>query len=312
MNLYSIQGRAVGEIIVQTRVKEGGYGTGADKISGQIPLQWSNFISRQKLVFLAGVTKERDLWSHALCPQIGKKFEIAGPHSLNLPVSNLEAFGLIKKIQSDNRVGSLMVDFNSGSRVRFNGVASTYSGAIHIDCAQSFRNCKKYVHKINIQRHETRSQKKIIRGQSMDSNISAWVATSFCFFLSTFSDSGGVDISYRGGKPGFVKVSNNEMSWFDYRGNSYYMSLGNLEVNKTCGLLFIDWASGNSLHVNGQAQVEWEKESDLPGLRKIRFTMKNYVIHENFLPVCGSLEFFGKSLSTSSILDHSKNRKVEK
>lgn len=37
-----------------------------------------------------------------------------------------------------------------------------------------------------------------------------------------------------------------------------FNSLGNLSVNPSCGLLFIDFASGAFLQITGKGRIEWE------------------------------------------------------
>ncbi len=66
----------------------------------------------------------------------------------------------------------------------------------------------------------------------------------------------GLDISHRGGLPGFVVVENNRRLTFpDYRGNFFFNTLGNLRLDSRCGLLFVDLASGASLQLAGRGHV---------------------------------------------------------
>lgn len=76
------------------------------------------------------------------------------------------------------------------------------------------------------------------------------------FFLATAHD-GTVDCSYKGGLPGFVRVTRaSTLEFPDYDGNSMYKSLGNLLKSPSVGLLFIrfDGRRGR-LRVNGQARL---------------------------------------------------------
>jgi hypothetical protein len=41
----------------------------------------------------------------------------------------------------------------------------------------------------------------------------------------------------------------------DFTGNSFFNTLGNLQVNPVAGLLFVDFASGDVLQVAGRAEV---------------------------------------------------------
>jgi len=53
-------------------------------------------------------------------------------------------------------------------------------------------------------------------------------------------------------------ISDREIMWADYRGNNLFMSLGNLIVNRNCGLLFIDFETGAALQLTGKAEVVWD------------------------------------------------------
>src|SRR5882724_487811 len=62
------------------------------------------------------------------------------------------------------------------------------------------------------------------------------------FFLATADAKGRPDCSYKGGMPGFVRVTGpSELAFPDYDGNGMFKSLGNLRVNPQVGLLFIDF-----------------------------------------------------------------------
>lgn len=82
------------------------------------------------------------------------------------------------------------------------------------------------------------------------------IESQFMFFLATSDDEGRLDCSYRGGHPGFVKVVDGRTLLFpDYNGNGSYMSLGNLLVNSSVGMLFIDFETQRRLRVNGHAEI---------------------------------------------------------
>ena len=67
----------------------------------------------------------------------------------------------------------------------------------------------------------------------------------------------GPDCSFKGGPPGFVRVTaGDELAFPDYDGNGMFKSLGNVLVNPSVGLLFIDMhGKPRRLRVNGEARV---------------------------------------------------------
>lgn len=85
----------------------------------------------------------------------------------------------------------------------------------------------------------------------------AFFETTPYFFLATADAEGRPDCSFKGGMPGFVRLSGpDELVFPDYDGNGMFKSLGNILANPNVGLLFI------ALHgrpqrrrVNGKATV---------------------------------------------------------
>ena len=77
------------------------------------------------------------------------------------------------------------------------------------------------------------------------------------FFIATANAEGRPDCSFKGGLPGFVRVTGaNELAFPDYDGNGMFKSLGNLLVNPNVGLLFIALHDKpKRLRVNGSARV---------------------------------------------------------
>lgn len=81
------------------------------------------------------------------------------------------------------------------------------------------------------------------------------------FFLATADAQGQPDCSYKGGDPGFVRItSDNELAFPSYDGNGMFRSLGNVLVNAAVGLLFIDFESPKRLRVNGRATIAEDDE----------------------------------------------------
>jgi predicted pyridoxine 5'-phosphate oxidase superfamily flavin-nucleotide-binding protein len=76
------------------------------------------------------------------------------------------------------------------------------------------------------------------------------------FFLATADAEGRPDCSYKGGEPGFVRVTgDDELAFPSYDGNGMFRSLGNVLVNPAVALLFVDFERPNRLRVNGRAFI---------------------------------------------------------
>lgn len=85
----------------------------------------------------------------------------------------------------------------------------------------------------------------------------AFIESMPYFFLATADAAGRPDCSFKGGMPGFVRVTGpSEVAFPDYDGNGMFKSLGNMLVNPGVGLLFIAMhGKPQRLRVNGEATV---------------------------------------------------------
>jgi predicted pyridoxine 5'-phosphate oxidase superfamily flavin-nucleotide-binding protein len=85
----------------------------------------------------------------------------------------------------------------------------------------------------------------------------AFIEGAVYFFLATADDEGRPDCSFKGGMPGFVRVTAPaELAFPDFDGNGMFKSLGNILVNPHVGLLFIAMHDKpRRLRINGTATV---------------------------------------------------------
>jgi uncharacterized protein len=84
-----------------------------------------------------------------------------------------------------------------------------------------------------------------------------FIESAAFFLLATADSKGQPDCSFKGGMPGFVRVTGkDELAFSDYDGNGMFRSLGNIRVNPSVGPLFI--AMGDQprrLRANGTARI---------------------------------------------------------
>jgi hypothetical protein len=100
-----------------------------------------------------------------------------------------------------------------------------------------------------------RLDEKLAR-QDFSDEDRAFIESRPLFFLATADGEGRPDCSYKGGAPGFVRVTGKaELAFPSYDGNGMFRSLGNLFVNPAVALLFIDFERPSRLRVNGSASV---------------------------------------------------------
>ncbi|MFN8526804.1 MAG: pyridoxamine 5'-phosphate oxidase family protein [Chloroflexota bacterium] len=99
-----------------------------------------------------------------------------------------------------------------------------------------------------------------------------FIQRCFIFFLATADADGRPDVSYKGGLPGFVRVTGPAALAFpDYDGNGQFRSLGNITVNPHVGLIFMDFQAQRRKRVKGQATVHFEDPllAEFPGAQAI-------------------------------------------
>ena len=101
-----------------------------------------------------------------------------------------------------------------------------------------------------------RLEEKLARTQ-FTADDTAFIGSAIYFFVATADAQGRPDCSFKGGAPGFVRVTGpSELAFPDYDGNGMFKSLGNLLVNPQVGLLFIAMHDKpKRLRVNGTASV---------------------------------------------------------
>jgi ferredoxin-NADP reductase len=93
----------------------------------------------------------------------------------------------------------------------------------------------------------------------------AFLARADTFFIASANmadDAGfarGVDVSHRGGAPGFVHIDDAAtLTTPDFTGNKFFNTIGNLLHDPRAGLLFIDFASGDLLYLAVRSEIIWQ------------------------------------------------------
>jgi predicted pyridoxine 5'-phosphate oxidase superfamily flavin-nucleotide-binding protein len=104
------------------------------------------------------------------------------------------------------------------------------------------------------------------------------------FFLATADAEGHPSCSFKGGDPGFVRVTGEaELLFPCYDGNGMFLSMGNASENPHVGMLFIDFESPKRLRVNGTARLE-PAQAATPGFSEAQFVIR--VTASQIFPNC--------------------------
>jgi len=162
------------------------------------------------------------------------------------------------------KLGVLGLEPPTRRRNRMNGaVIENDADGFTVAVAQSFGNCPKYIQARPWQM-ASRKPGPLEQGQGLDARwLPLALRADTLFIASQHGDplAGGVDVSHRGGTPGFVSLGADGRLWLpDYRGNSMFNTLGNLLHEPRCGLLFIDFESGDLLQLEARAELYWPQD----------------------------------------------------
>lgn len=172
--------------------------------------------------------------------------------------------GLVRGAQ----IALLGIEPHTGRRNRMNGVVEEMDASgFTVAVLQSFGNCPKYIQaREPLFVDESRTGLPVRRIDVLDAAARRMMANADTFFIATAHPSAGdgatshgVDVSHRGGRPGFVRVSDDgALTVPDFIGNSFFNTLGNIAVNPRAGLLFIDFDTGDLLQLAVTAEVIWD------------------------------------------------------
>nr|WP_087573551.1 pyridoxamine 5'-phosphate oxidase family protein [Sphingomonas sp. CDS-1] len=159
-------------------------------------------------------------------------------------------------------IGLLGIEMHTRRRNRMNGVVTAAGNGYRVDVDQSFGNCPRYIQLRDFVFAHEPSQPfngPIERLDAIDAEARALIAGADAFFVASYADREDrrqVDVSHRGGRAGFVRVSDDGMLTIpDFDGNLFFATLGNILLNGRAGLLFVDYETGDVLQMTGDSEL---------------------------------------------------------
>ncbi|MEV6521614.1 pyridoxamine 5'-phosphate oxidase family protein [Longispora sp. NPDC051575] len=262
--------RHAGERAVQSRAGFGGHELGSATVGAQIPPIAAEFLRRQPMVVLGAADDDGAVWATMLTGQAGfvtaldeRTVAVADQPRPGHPLGGL--------FDRERAVGLLAIEPGTRRRMRINGQAQATGTGLVVRTDQVYANCPKYI--------QTREPSpapgapgEVRVTSALTGPQRALIGAADTFFVATYAAGLGADASHRGGNPGFVQVTGpDRLTWPEYVGNRMFMTLGNLELDPRCGLLFPDWESGDLLHVTGRAVVSEDPErvAAVPGAQRL-------------------------------------------
>lgn len=227
-----------------------------------MPDQHRDFYKRIPFVVAATVDDAGDVWPTILTGQPGF-ISSASPRSLTIAAKPTSVDPAAAGARAGAAIGLLGIELHTRRRNRMNGVIAHASDALlDVEVDQAFGNCPQYIQLRDFRfaddRHSLEPE-HVEEARHLTGEAHAIISTADTFFVGSYVDRDGqrqVDASHRGGRPGFVRIDDDGLLTIpDFSGNFHFNTLGNFVVNPRAGLLFIDFETGDILHIAGTACV---------------------------------------------------------
>jgi predicted pyridoxine 5'-phosphate oxidase superfamily flavin-nucleotide-binding protein len=281
-----------GERRLQQRVGLQRSDWGTAGTTADIPPVAAQFLASQRLVAVSAVDDAGRLWASVLSGPAGF-IEATGATVVRSRSAPSSADPLHGALRSERPLGMLAIEPATRKRMRINGRARIDGGDLVLSTDQVYANCPKYIaarepHDLSL---TVAPQPEAIRTDELTPEQLAWIDQADTFFIGTIAEPFGADASHRGGAPGFVRSAPTRLTWPEYQGNSMYMTLGNLELDARCALVFVDWQHGHTLHLTGRATSDWDPQraATFPdALQVVDFDIEQVVEVRHHLPVTWS------------------------
>lgn len=289
---------------------------GRKAIRSFMPEPHRAFYSKLPFIMVGSVDNEGWPWA-SIIP--GKPGFIQSPSETTLEIRTQVIKGdpINKSLKiSGTQLGLLGIELNTRRRNRVNGrISQLGENRITFKVDQSFGNCPQYIQHRSVDYiyniGEVGPNYKKQRFTNLDKSASSLIESADTFFVSSYIQVGerseveGVDISHRGGRPGFVKIDKNTLTIPDFSGNNLFNTLGNFLINPKAGLIFIDFTTGEILMLTGTVELLWDQLDEISyfkgAQRAWKFTLQYGIKLKDALPFRSTLgEFSANSLNTGN------------
>lgn len=270
-----------GECAVQARVLGGPdararmTAVGRLALREHMPEQHRTFFAQLPFLLVGSVDAAGQPWASVLAAAPGFVTS-PGPQQLMVNALPHLADPLNQQLAVGAALGLLGLEPHTRRRNRANGVVSQIgSSGFGVHIHMSFGNCPKYIAAREAQympQHKTPTGGALPGWRTrLDAADRQLLVQADTFFIATahpdaaqgVSATQGVDISHRGGKPGFIQLDEPAIGPVtltvpDFTGNFFFNTLGNLSLNPLAGLLFIDFVNGDLLHLAVKVDIVWQ------------------------------------------------------
>ena len=268
-------------------------------VRDHLPEQHREFYERLPFVLVGSVDAQGRPWASLIPKRPGF---MTSPDARRLDVAATPVPGdpLEQNLRPGQAIGLLGIELETRRRNRLTGeIGAIGPNGFTIAVNQTFGNCPQYIQRRGVtilpDDQGSERQAEVRRTDRFDAKTQALIAQADTLFIATAYGnergnwSHGVDVSHRGGKPGFVKVEDDRSFVFpDFSGNNHFNTVGNLLLNPKAGFLFVDFKSGDLVYLTGTSDIVWDGEevTAFAGAeRLIRFTAEQVIRIEGGLPL---------------------------
>lgn len=234
---------------------------GSQVIRGFMPEQHRDFFTLLPFLIVGSIDERGQPSASLLAAPEGFAFS-PDPKSLRIDALPAPGDALERNLSPGAPLGLLGIQAHTRRRNRVNGRVSARD-AIGFDLAveQSFGNCPKYITP-RVATYVGAEARAPESSPGLDPRGRALIERADTFYLASAHPSAhasaarseGVDVSHRGGPPGFAHFTGDHTFVIpDFQGNNFFNTLGNLRLHPTAGLLFVDVSSGDVLSLECDA-----------------------------------------------------------
>jgi hypothetical protein len=258
--------------------------------------QHRQFYPLLPFIVAGAVDRKGDAWATILSGMPGF-LQARDPYRLSIAAARDPHDPADGGMNDGDAVGLLGIELHTRRRNRLNGlVRRSRAEAFDVEVQQSFGNCPQYIQLRDfafVRDPATPPGVAPREFDHLDDRARAMIADADTFFVASYIDDAehgrAVDVSHRGGRPGFVRVgADGVLTIPDFSGNRFFNTLGNLIANPKAGLLFVDFETGDELQLTGDAEVILSSPeiAAIQGAERLwRFTARRILYRPGALPL---------------------------
>lgn len=244
----------------------------AARLGRDTPRAHARFLAEREVLFVAAADSLGALWVSPLVGPPGFARHV-GPRTIALDGTPQPGDPLREIWQPLNAVGLIAIDPATRSRIRINGhVHARVTTGSTLTVQQSYGNCPAFItQRILTQRGNIDPSFQPLSSTEIPDAARSTIERADTFYIGSAHATHGVDASHRGGPLGFVRIVDaSTLEWPDYKGNGFFQTIGNLEADPRCALLFLDNHTGHMLQLSGSAYTDWTTPSTDPEVERMQ------------------------------------------